>query len=270
LLGGTSLYRSTNGFANNQNVSMIGGYYWDPNIQSFNYELSSEYLHPDVHGFAFNPTNPKAICVASDGGIHYCQDIEFIEPTWKSLNIGLTTSQFYSIAIGKNQDYQNYVVGGLQDNGSFFTPKQGEIQNWKELTGADGMHTYVNGNYNFALTSWYNGATVYIKLDPITKEPINYWFIRPNKAPSSKFAFYNRFIVDPNNPNTIYLPALNSLYYNHQLMLCETDQKKFSSKMEYQSANTICFCPKRGNHSTRNAQKHRKHSLCGHSIWQSL
>lgn len=241
LLGGTSLYRSTNGFANNQNVSMIGGYYWDPNIQSFNYELSSEYLHPDVHGFAFNPTNPKAICVASDGGIHYCQDIEFIEPTWKSLNIGLTTSQFYSIAIGKNQDYQNYVVGGLQDNGSFFTPKQGEIQNWKELTGADGMHTYVNGNYNFALTSWYNGATVYIKLDPITKEPINYWFIRPNKAPSSKFAFYNRFIVDPNNPNTIYLPALNSLYYNHQLMLCETDQKSFQAKWNINPPTPFVF-----------------------------
>ena len=230
LLGGTSLYRSTNGFTDNSNVSMIGGYYWDPSIQSFNYELSSEYLHPDIHGFAFHPYNPKAILVASDGGIHYCEDIEFIEPSWKSLNIGLTTSQFYSISMGKSPEYQNFVVGGLQDNGSFYTPKQDEIQNWIELTGADGMHSYVNGNYNYALTSWYNGATVYIKLDPTNKQPLGYWFIRPNKVASSKFAFYNTFIVDPNNPNTIYLPALNSLYYNHQLMLCETNYQSFQTK----------------------------------------
>lgn len=230
LLGGTSLYRSTNGFADNLKVSMIGGYYWDPSIQSFNYELSTEYLHPDIHGFAFHPSNPNSVCVASDGGIHFCVDITHIEPSWESLNDGLISSQFYSIAIGKNPDYQDFVVGGLQDNGSFFTPQLNKIHNWIELTGADGMHSYVNGNYNFALTSWYNGATVYIKLDPKTKNPQSYWFIRPNKAPSSRFAFYNTFVVDPNNPNTIYLPALNSIFYNHQLMLCETNQSSFQSK----------------------------------------
>ncbi len=230
LLGGTSLYRSTNGFKDNTKISMVGGYYWDESIQNFNYELSSQYLHPDIHSIAFHPTNPNAILVGSDGGVHFSDDISFLEPSWQSRNTGLITSQFYSISVGKTQKYKDVVLGGLQDNGSFFTPHQGSIKDWIELTGADGMHTLINDFYDYALTSWYNGATMYLKFNPNTLEPVDFFFIRPNKAPSSKFAFYNTFIVDPNNPNTIYLPALNSIYFNHQLMMCETNNQSFQSQ----------------------------------------
>lgn len=241
LLGGTSLYRSTNGFDNNNNVSMVGGYYWDEAIQSMNYQLSSQYLHPDIHGFAFQPNNPNAILVASDGGIHFCDNIAFLEPSWQSRNFGLTTSQFYSISVGKSQKYQEVVMGGLQDNGSFYTPKQGEVKDWIELSGADGMHTYINDKYDYGLTSWYNGATVYIKFNPNTFKPTNYWFIRPNKVSTNKFAFYNHFVVDPNNPNTIYLPALNSIYYNHQLMMVETDYTSFQNQWNVNPPSPFVF-----------------------------
>lgn len=241
LLGGTSLYRSTNGFDNNTNVSMVGGYYWDEAIQGMNYQLSSQYLHPDIHGFAFHPNNPNAILVASDGGIHFCDDITFLEPSWQSRNYGLITSQFYSISVGKSQSYHNVVLGGLQDNGSFFTPEHGKIMDWLELTGADGMHSFMNDKYNYGLTSWYNGATVYIKFNPNTMEPVDYWFLRPEKVSSSKFAFYNVFVVDPNNPNTIYLPAQNSIYYNHQLMMCETDYKSFQNQWNTNPPSPFVF-----------------------------
>lgn len=241
LLGGTSLYRSTNGFANNNEVTMVGGYYWDEAIQGMNYQLSSQYLHPDIHGFAFHPNNPNAILVASDGGIHFCDDISFLEPSWQSRNYGLITSQFYSISVGKKEKYLDLIIGGLQDNGSFYTPQQGKIKDWLELTGADGMHSFVNANYNYALTSWYNGAIVYVKFNPNDLTPVDYWFLRPNKASSSKFSFYNTFIVDPNNPNTIYLPALNSIYFNHQLMRCETDYPGFQSQWNIYPPNAFIF-----------------------------
>lgn len=241
LLGGTSLYRSTDGFNTNNNVSMIGGYYWDEAIQGMNYQLSSQYLHPDIHGFTFHPTNPNAILVASDGGIYFSDNISFLEPSWQSRNQGLITSQFYSIAVGKTQNYKDVILGGLQDNGSFYTPQQGNVRDWLELSGADGMHTLINDAYNYGITSWYNGATVYVKFNPNTLEPINYYYLRPNKAPSSKFAFYNRFIVDPNNPNTLYLPALNSIYFNHQLMNCETNYQIFQAQWNIDPSKAFVF-----------------------------
>lgn len=243
LLGGTSLYRSLNGFANNIEVSMIGGYYWDEATQNFNYQLSSSYLHPDIHSIAFHPKDPKYILVASDGGIHKSEDITALVPSWIDANDGLITSQFYSIAIGQYGNYSNIVVGGLQDNGSFFNPNLSENLRWKELTGADGMHTIIMHVGSFILTSWYNGALVYTELNPLTQIPEKSYFIKPNKASSSKFAFYNVFAVDPNNPNYLFLPALNSIYYHPNIFLCRTNYTDFQNKWVISPPEPFVFAP---------------------------
>ncbi|MGB9702257.1 MAG: T9SS type A sorting domain-containing protein [Candidatus Kapaibacteriota bacterium] len=229
LLAGTSLYRSQNGFANNLRFDMIGGYYYEEG--DFSYDFTSGYLHPDIHGLAFSPTNSNVLYVGSDGGVHKTKNIDGIVPSWVSLNNGLLTSQFYSIAIGQKYDIE-YYLGGLQDNGSFYW-NSGQVANdWIEVTGADGMNVALSNSREFFITSWYNGALIY------TKNPIIYpgtsfqaW-ITPTDYTSADFNFYNNFILDPYDDNSIFLPAKNKILYNHYLSQINSDLASFRKHWE--------------------------------------
>lgn len=215
LIGGTSLYRSKNCFADNSKFDMIGGYYWNDGY--FGYDLSGEYLHPDIHDFIFLPSNPDVFYSVSDGGIYRSESISALVPTWKAFNTGLVTSQFYSVAIGKSSLSNNYLIGGLQDNGSFYLENKELSQKWAQVTGGDGMHVALANDMSFSITSWYNGSMVYSLLDPDTFEPKAFFYASPYQAQDTDFNFYNNFILDPNDNNSIYLPAKNKIIYNHSL-----------------------------------------------------
>ena len=82
LLGGTSLYRSTNGFASTAATSWIGGYGNTlPTLtfygQSANPSDPSKWSHPDIHNVVFNPSNSNEAICSNDGGMqitsrYYC------------------------------------------------------------------------------------------------------------------------------------------------------------------------------------------------------
>ena len=70
ILGGTSLYRSTNGFATTAATSWIGGY--GNTLPTLTFYPNS---HPDIHNLVFNPVNSNEAIGADDGGIRITNDI---------------------------------------------------------------------------------------------------------------------------------------------------------------------------------------------------
>ena len=118
LIGGTSLFRSRDGFSTGNNSTFdnwIGGYLPSPDYRYPN-------LHPDQHVIAFDPTDPNKIWCGHDGGLSYCRDITALSTrdsslAWEDKNNGYITTQFYTIAISKTgEDPQ--IAGGTQDNGT--------------------------------------------------------------------------------------------------------------------------------------------------------
>src|SRR6185295_15365395 len=66
-IGGTNIFRSTDGFTTSNNTTVIGGY--DP---ASSYPFYTSYLnhHSDQHGIAFLPSNPDMMIQVNDGGIY--------------------------------------------------------------------------------------------------------------------------------------------------------------------------------------------------------
>ena len=122
-IGGTNLYRSTDGFTSTTNTEWIGGYSKNSTQISFNLPT-----HPDIHNLVFDPTNPiRAIC-ANDGGIQITDDIMTSNPipnivTWANLN-NYQTLQYYRVALDRASK-MNFIGLLLHGLSAFFV--YGEI-----------------------------------------------------------------------------------------------------------------------------------------------
>ena len=74
ILGGTSLYRSTNGFSSNA-TAWIGLWkyimldWWLWKYEFAHPDFLCKWSHPDIHNLVFNPSNPNEAICANDGGI---------------------------------------------------------------------------------------------------------------------------------------------------------------------------------------------------------
>jgi photosystem II stability/assembly factor-like uncharacterized protein len=115
------IYKSTDG---GNTFTDIGGY-------------SGGNIHPDQHGFAFQPGNPSTIVVGNDGGVFMSQNGG---ASWSSLNQNLTLTQFYGISVTPNG---SQVLGGSQDNGTNLY--SGSIA-WTPVLGGDGGFTAIDFN----------------------------------------------------------------------------------------------------------------------------
>ena len=116
-IGGTNLYRSTDGFASAANISQIGGY----DIEDVNQLYENH--HPDQHELVFLSEENQMLS-STDGGVY--RTLDNLAPTvsWGSLNNGYVTSQFYTVAVAKDEG-RSEVIGGLQDNGTYFKSQAG-------------------------------------------------------------------------------------------------------------------------------------------------
>ena len=55
---------------------------------------------------------------------------------WSTLNHGYGTTQYYTIAVEKEISGNDLVVGGMQDNGTWYIPAGGSA--WTQILGGDG------------------------------------------------------------------------------------------------------------------------------------
>ncbi|MGH9787655.1 MAG: WD40/YVTN/BNR-like repeat-containing protein, partial [Candidatus Acidiferrales bacterium] len=111
----------------------------DDSGKSFRTLISFNKLHPDHHAFWINPSDPRHLLDGNDGGVGISRDRG---ETWQ-FAANLPLAQFYHINVDMDRPYR--VMGGMQDNGSWWGPssvwENGGIRNhhWEEVGFGDGF-----------------------------------------------------------------------------------------------------------------------------------
>lgn len=210
-IGGTNLYRSTNGFIDDTQTTFIGGY-----LQGSALPVIASYLnhHPDQHAFVFYPSDAKKVLSGNDGGVFKTNDCMQSTVAWTPLNNGYLTSMFYTVAVDHAAPGNNIVIGGAQDNGSWWTNSANPTAVWTQPRGGDGSFCAIADNQAAYYFSIQNGKMMKATLDA-TGNVTN--FARIDPIGGKNYLFINPFILDPNNNNIMYLAGGKHLWRNNDL-----------------------------------------------------
>jgi hypothetical protein len=225
LIGGTSLFRSTDGFSTkitNAKNDWIGGYEYISHPTSLYYPNQ----HPDQHALFFDKNNPNKLWCGHDGGLSYTTNItetnysEFFP--WIPKNNGYNVTQFYTVTIDDIAG-DNKIMGGTQDNGTpHFQIVNGIPTSSSNLSSGDGSYAYYGDA--FAYFSSQNGKVRRAVYDS-DGNPYNMWIVAGNLSKwthvhprdASSQLFINPFVIDPNDENIMYYPAGEILWRNNAL-----------------------------------------------------
>jgi hypothetical protein len=189
IIGGTNLYRSTDGFATGGATTTIGGYPFFPGGNH----------HPDLHAGAFSPADSKAYYSAGDGGISKAPDITVASMVWTSLDHGYNVTQFYSVSIAPEAG-SNMILAGAQDNGSQLGNAPG-ASDWVMAYGGDGTVVEVSPAASNRLYTQYQGGQIQRQ----NWDGSNLVDFTPTGATNQLFV--NPIVLDPNDPTLLYYAA---------------------------------------------------------------
>lgn len=204
--GGTNLYRTTDGFDTDDNLSWIGGY--NPEGGATVYPSH----HPDQHDLLFYPSNPDKMLSANDGGLRVTQNGVADSVIWQSLNNGYLTSQFFTIAQSQQANNPS-LIGGMQDNGTYLTFGS---SNWSSIIGGDGAYAATTKDDQLWFASFQRGQTLRLTFNG-NNQLTSFARVDPGGLVSqsgSTYLFVNPFILDPNNQNRMFVAGGNHLYYH--------------------------------------------------------
>ncbi|HTL81442.1 MAG TPA: T9SS type A sorting domain-containing protein [Bacteroidia bacterium] len=210
-IGGTNVFRNTNRFNDTSSTSYIGGYL---PYSALPVIASYPSHHPDQHCIAFLPSNPNVMYSTNDGGIFRTNDCTASNVTWSSLDNGYLTSMFYTCAIDHGTAGNNIVIGGAQDNGSWYTNNTNLTTPWVTPRGGDGSYCAIQdgqSNYYFSIQ---NGKTMKATLDGSGNVTS---FARIDPIGGTKYQFINPFVLDPNNQDIMYMAGGKYLWRNSSL-----------------------------------------------------
>jgi photosystem II stability/assembly factor-like uncharacterized protein len=87
-------------------------------------------IHPDQHGLAFDPADPRIVYACNDGGVFRSPDGG---DHWQSLNPGLGITEFEFLA--QLDSDPAWLLGGTQDNG---TLANAGLRHWDQIALGDG------------------------------------------------------------------------------------------------------------------------------------
>ncbi len=180
-----------------------GGRSWNPELLARTVR-EKRAVHGDHHAMWINPSNSDHMILGSDGGIYFSYDRGIYWDFVDTLPIG----QVYEISYDMRKPY--YVIGGLQDNGSWQGPSAAwfrpKITNdeWFRVGGADGFYSQVDPEDYTRIYSESQNAGIE-RLDLKTSE---YKSIRPvpeDPAEIFRFNWNSPFLMSTHDSNTLYL-----------------------------------------------------------------
>ncbi len=212
-VGGTNLYRSTDGFTSTNNTKWIGGYSPDND--------ASRYLnhHPDQHLIIYYPSNRNRMLSFNDGGIRLTENNRADSIQWSSLNNGFVTSQFYQVSQQPDEASQ-VIVGGMQDNGVYVKNAPIENSPWTRILGGDGGFSYVSHGRNFYYASIQNSQIYRITLNG-KNNLTSFARVDPSgggEEEGQEYLFINPYVLDPMNNNRMFLAGGNVIWRNNNLV----------------------------------------------------
>ena len=215
LIGGTNMYRSTDGFATQATItSWIGGYSTLNNVSLYPNH------HPDQHSLEFFPSNPDKVISGHDGGISITTDITTstggTEPVaWTSLNNGYLTTQVYTLSIGPTDQ----LMAGFQDNSTWFTNNTTPTDPWVDLNSGDGSYNAFSSTGELRYMSSQSGnvrRNIYADANSTT-ELLRSNGLAPVSSNNDFFLFVAPFELDPNDDEIMYLAQNTNLWRNDDL-----------------------------------------------------
>ncbi|NBC16421.1 MAG: hypothetical protein GVY18_03790, partial [Bacteroidetes bacterium] len=205
-IGGTSLFRSTDGFTTGTNSAIIGGYNPDdPGDSPDSYRYPNQ--HPDQHAIVFLPDG--TLLTGHDGGVSHTTDPYANSVTWTFRNEGYVTTQFYSVATDPTTPGERMVVGGMQDNGGWVAP--GGATDWSIVTAGDGMMTNVADGGSDYYTSSQFGRVYRSQLDA-SGATLQQARVDPCEPGDSRF--FTPFLLDPADQTRMVLTAAEVIWRN--------------------------------------------------------
>ncbi|MEM8485054.1 MAG: T9SS type A sorting domain-containing protein [Bacteroidota bacterium] len=205
-IGGTSLYRSRDGFQTTS-TDWIGGY------SGATDDWSGPH-HADQHILVFSPTDPDIMYSGSDGGIHRTANNLAAEVSWTSLNRGYLSGQFYSVAVDHTSEANMALLGGTQDNGTWFVDDPDASTLGEQIWSGDGAFVSLLDDGDLRYASFQNGQ-IY-RLTYNTSNQLTSWALVSTSLISS-YLFIHPFVLDPNDSEIMYLPGTQRIYRNTSL-----------------------------------------------------
>ncbi|MBW8883926.1 MAG: PDZ domain-containing protein, partial [Planctomycetia bacterium] len=158
--------------------------------------------HADGHALWIDPRDGRHMLLGCDGGFYASYDRG---RNWDHINT-TALGQFYHVAIGLKEPY--WVVGGLQDNGSWGGPaisKSGGVINedWLNVGGGDGFVCRVDADDPDLVYSESQNGTIsrrHLK----TGERAAIRSTRPRGAPPYRFNWNTPFLLSSHNAKIFY------------------------------------------------------------------
>lgn len=220
-MGGNNLYRTLTGFQDTINVHIVGGY---SVFGDSTYNTRLGYQHPDQQNMVFHPNDPDFMLASTDGGVHRTLKAADTIIKWTSLNNGYLSSQFYAIGIDHGTDGSSVIIGGLQDQGTYWTKSLNPNTLWKSVRGSDGAYVAVeDGGEVYYISTQYANIRRYI-LDNNGNNLHNVKVMPPSLPTGSgnSWLFVHPFTLDPVDNNIMYLPYGGEVWRNDNLVVADS------------------------------------------------
>jgi len=150
-VGGLDTYRTVN-----------GGTAWtkQSNWAEMYGNGSDDYVHADIHVFAFKPGSDTEMYIGTDGGVFGTRTASAPDANMKFFESAnsYSTLQYYSCAMHPDAGSIHF-IGGLQDNGTMFY-RRGNVPTFRDmLSGGDGALCFIDQNEpSIQITTVYHNA----------------------------------------------------------------------------------------------------------------
>jgi hypothetical protein len=213
IIGGTNLYRSTDGFTSMNNTTQMGGY----SIGSWSPGHWTVYLnhHPDQHELIFLPSDHNVLLSANDGGIFRTDQVLSPVVEWTNLSHGYITTQLYTVGVNPSTS-DDMMLAGFQDNGNYFINSPDPQADWVMPLNGDGSYMGITNAADFFYLSIQQGKIYKMQLDS-SGGVLGFGRIDPIGPKKSDYLFINPLELDQNNNDIMYVAAGNNLWRNNQL-----------------------------------------------------
>lgn len=216
IVGGTTLYRSRNGFATppggNRNETRIGGYN-DP----VNGGLYPNH-YVDQQNLTFHPSQPNEMWSANDAGVFVTRDVAAANLAWESKNRGFVSAQYYAVAISARAGDEQ-ILGGTQDSGVLYTPSAQTTPGTPApdaqfIMGGDGAYCYLGER--FAYSSINAGDVFRHNYTSPNRTGIGgpRFIGVPPLGSSQGRRFIHQYAIDPADERVMLFPVGNVIYRN--------------------------------------------------------
>ncbi len=216
VIGGTNVYRSSDGFATTSNTKWIGGYSTLNNISMYDNH------HPDQHGFVFMPSDPNIALSSHDGGISKTTSITDAAVVWTSLSNGYYTTQFFHVAIDQSKTKPDIVMGGMQDNGTWKSNVNSATTLWENVGGGDGAHSAFAFNAQVEIFMFQNGRIILIDYRNPKNNSFGYSWSELTPG-ASGVLFVNPFVLNQADEKILFYAGGTTIWRNNNIDMSDAN-----------------------------------------------